>query len=174
MLVQNKHLTTIWYEQNTDKIKIIDQRLIPFELKIFELNTLDEVCFAIKEMQVRGAPLIGVTAAYGMYIAARENIDLKKASEKINATRPTAVNLSWALNKIMTSIDDINKDDLPNKILELANQIRQEDINNCVILSGSFNPVHHGHVRLLDHSSSMCNIDKYYEISISNEFISSA
>ena len=59
MLVQNKHLTTIWYVQNTDKIKIIDQRLIPFELKIIELNTVDDVCFAIKEMQVRGAPLIG-------------------------------------------------------------------------------------------------------------------
>ncbi len=131
MLVQNKNLTTIWYEQNTDKIKIIDQRLIPFELKIIELNTVDDVCFAIKEMQVRGAPLIGVTAAYGMYIAARENIDLKKASEKINATRPTAVNLSWALNKIMTSIQDIKKDELPIKILELANQIREDDINNC-------------------------------------------
>ena len=131
MLVQNKHLTTIWYEQNTDKIKIIDQRLIPFELKIIELNTVDEVCFAIKEMQVRGAPLIGVTAAYGMYIAAREKADLKDASEKINATRPTAVNLSWALNKIMTSIKDINTEELPIKILELANQIREDDITNC-------------------------------------------
>ena len=131
MLVQNKHLTTIWYEQNTDKIKIIDQRLIPFELKIIELNTVDEVCFAIKEMQVRGAPLIGVTAAYGMYIAAREKVDLKDASEKINATRPTAVNLSWALKKIMTSIKEINKDELANKILELANQIREEDVTNC-------------------------------------------
>ncbi len=131
MLVQNKHLTTIWYEQKNDKIKIIDQRFIPFELKIVELNTVDDVCFAIKEMQVRGAPLIGVTAAYGMYIAARENANLKNASEQINATRPTAVNLSWALNKIMTSIEDMNKDHLPNKILELANQIRQEDINNC-------------------------------------------
>ena len=131
MLVQNKNLTTIWYEQNTDKIKIIDQRLIPFELKIIELNTVDDVCFAIKEMQVRGAPLIGVTAAYGMYIAARENIDLKQASDKINATRPTAINLSWALNKIMTSIQDINTDELPIKILKLANQIREDDINNC-------------------------------------------
>ena len=131
MLVQNKHLTTIWHDQNTGKIKIIDQRFIPFELKIVELNTVDEVCFAIKQMQVRGAPLIGVTAAFGMYIAARENVDLKNASEKINATRPTAVNLSWALNKIINSIKDINKDELPNKILELANQIRQEDINNC-------------------------------------------
>ena len=134
MLVQNKHLTTIWHESESDKVKIIDQRLIPFELKIIELNTVDEICFAIKEMQVRGAPLIGVTAAYGMYVASKENSDLdylKKAAEKINATRPTAVNLSWALNKIMINIRDINKDHLPNKILELANQIREEDINNC-------------------------------------------
>ena len=134
MLVDNKHLTTIWYEEETDKVKIIDQRLIPFELKIIELNSVDEVCFAIKEMQVRGAPLIGVTAAYGMYVAAKESSELhflKNASDKINATRPTAVNLSWALNKIMTNIVDINKDQLPSKILELANQIRQDDINNC-------------------------------------------
>ena len=131
MLVRDKHLTTIWYEKEIDKVKIIDQRLIPFQLKIIELNSLDEVCFAIKDMQVRGAPLIGVTAAYGMYIAAREKADLKNASEQINGTRPTAVNLSWALNKIMTNIVDINKDQLPSKILELANQIRQDDINNC-------------------------------------------
>ncbi len=134
MLVQNKNLTTIWYEQNTDKIKIIDQRLIPFELKIIELNTVDEVCFAIKEMQVRGAPLIGVTAAYGMYIAARKNPDfvfLKNASEKIYSTRPTAVNLGWALNKIMSNIKNVKKENLPTKILELANQIREDDINNC-------------------------------------------
>ena len=134
MLVQNKHLTTIWYENESDKVKIIDQRLIPFELKIIELNTVDEVCYAIKEMQVRGAPLIGVTAAYGLYIASKENSNLnylKIASEKMNATRPTAVNLSWALNKIMTNIINIKEDQLSTKILELANQIRQDDINNC-------------------------------------------
>ena len=134
MLVENKHLTTIWYEQTIDKVKIIDQRLIPFELKIIELNTVDEVCFAIKEMQVRGAPLIGVAAAFGMYIASKENSDLdylKNISNKINSTRPTAVNLSWALNKIMSNIENTNKDHLPNKILELANQIRDDDIKNC-------------------------------------------
>ena len=134
MLVQNKHLTTIWYDHKIDKVKIIDQRLIPFKLNIIALNTVDEVCFAIKEMQVRGAPLIGVTAAYGMYIAAKENSDLKyllKAGEKINSTRPTAVNLSWAINKIINNISNINKNDLPIKILEMANQIRQDDINNC-------------------------------------------
>ena len=52
MLVQNKNFTTIWYDNESDQVKIIDQRLIPFELKIVELNTVEEVCFAIKEMQV--------------------------------------------------------------------------------------------------------------------------
>ena len=134
MLVQNKNFTTIWYDNESDTVKIIDQRLIPFELKIVELNSVEEVCYAIKEMQVRGAPLIGVTAAYGMYIAAKENSDfiyLKNASEKIYSTRPTAVNLGWALNKILNNIDNVKKDDLPNKILDLANQIREDDINNC-------------------------------------------
>ena len=134
MLVNNKHLTTIWYEEKSDKVKIIDQRLIPFELKIVELNTVDEVCFAIREMQVRGAPLIGVTAAYGMYIASKENPDLdnlKKASDRINQTRPTAVNLSWALNEVMSKIADLKHDKISIRILEIANQIRQNDINNC-------------------------------------------
>ena len=134
MLVNDKHLTTIWYEKKTDKVKIVDQRLIPFELKIIELNTLDEVCFAIKEMQVRGAPLIGVTAAYGMYIASKENTNLdylQEASKRINATRPTAVNLSWALSEVMTKIVDLREDQTSAKILEIANQIRQDDIDNC-------------------------------------------
>ncbi len=134
MLVNDKHLTTIWYEEKIDKVKIIDQRLIPFELKIIELNTVDEVCYAIKEMQVRGAPLIGVTAAYGMYIASKENANiefLENASKRINATRPTAVNLSWALSEVMNKIADLKVEQTSKKILEIANQIRQDDIDNC-------------------------------------------
>ena len=134
MLVNDKHLTTIWYDKEVDKVKIIDQRLIPFELKIIELNTIDEVCFAIKEMQVRGAPLIGVTAAFGMYIASKENSNLdflQEASTKFNATRPTAVNLSWALNEVMTKIADLEEDQTSAKILDIANKIRQDDIDNC-------------------------------------------
>ena len=134
MLVNDKHLTTIWYEEKIDKVKIIDQRLIPFELKIIELNTVDEVCYAIKEMQVRGAPLIGVTAAYGMYIASKENANiefLENASKRINATRPTAVNLSWALSEVMNKIADLKEEQTSKRILEIANQIRQDDIDNC-------------------------------------------
>ena len=69
MLVNDKHLTTIWYDNTKDVVKIIDQRFLPFDLKIIELKTLEDFCFAIKEMQVRGAPLIGVPAAYGKFFA---------------------------------------------------------------------------------------------------------
>ena len=134
MLVNDKHLTTIWYENETDKVKIIDQRLIPFELKIVELNSVDEVCFAIKKMQVRGAPLIGVTAAYGLYIASKENSNinfLNKVSKRINETRPTAVNLSWALNQVMTKIVNLKEEQISKMILVIANQIRKNDIENC-------------------------------------------
>ena len=77
MLVNNSNLTTIWVEENDQKIKIIDQRLLPHELSIVTLNTLTDVEFAIREMQVRGAPLIGVTAAFGMYVAALEDSSIE-------------------------------------------------------------------------------------------------
>ena len=95
MLVNNSNLTTIWVEENDQKIKIIDQRLLPHELSIVTLNTLKDVEFAIREMQVRGAPLIGVTAAFGMYVAALEDpsIELQnKATNLLIKSRPKAVN----------------------------------------------------------------------------------
>jgi len=134
MIVKDKHLTTIWYDNSSDKIKIIDQRLLPHEIKIVELNTLNDVCLAIQDMQVRGAPLIGITAAYGMYIAARENSDinyLKDASIKLKNTRPTAVNLSWAIDFIFSKIENLDKDNLLTTILNLANQMRLDDIECC-------------------------------------------
>ena len=134
MIVKDKHLTTIWYDNSSDKIKIIDQRLLPHEIKFVELKTLQDVCFAIQDMQVRGAPLIGITAAYGMYIAARENSDtnyLKDASIKLKNTRPTAVNLSWAIDYIFSKIKNLNKDNLLTTILNLANQMRLDDIECC-------------------------------------------
>ena len=73
MLVNNSNLTTIWVDENDQQIKIIDQRLLPHKLSIVTLNSVKEVEFAIREMQVRGAPLIGVTAAFGMYLAASIN-----------------------------------------------------------------------------------------------------
>ena len=134
MLVNGQHFTTIWHEKNLDEVKIIDQRLLPHKLEIIKLNSVSEVCFAIKEMQVRGAPLIGVTAAYGMYIAAKENPDIlfiKQSGEKLKSTRPTAVNLSWAVDLIMDKLVDIEDNNRSKYLLDLADQMRQDDINVC-------------------------------------------
>ena len=103
MLVKDSHLTTIWVDETDQKIKIIDQRLLPHELNIVKLSTVKDVEFAIREMQVRGAPLIGVTAAFGMYLAALEDPSiefLNKAADFLIKSRPTAVNLSWAVKKL--------------------------------------------------------------------------
>ena len=134
MLVKGQHLTTIWYEENNDAIRIIDQRLLPHELKILTLHSLAEVLFAIKEMLVRGAPLIGITAAYGMYIAARENSSigfLRQSGENLKLTRPTAVNLSWAVDLILDKIINIEEINRPDYVLNLANQMRLADIQAC-------------------------------------------
>ena len=134
MLVEGKNLTTIWMDNNEGLIKIIDQRLLPHKLKIINLNSLSDAVYAIKEMQVRGAPLIGVTAAYGMYLASKNNADIEslfESGEKLKNTRPTAVNLSWAVDSIMKQIKEIDKNHRSEIILQLANKIREEDITTC-------------------------------------------
>ena len=134
MLVNGSNFTTIWIESDNQKVKIIDQRLLPHELKVVTLNTVNDVEFAIREMQVRGAPLIGVAAAFGMYIAALENPSLEhlsKSADFLLKSRPTAVNLSWAINKIYLEIKDINKEDRTNHILNMAKKIRQDEIEAC-------------------------------------------
>ena len=134
MLVNGSNFTTIWIESDNQKVKIIDQRLLPHELKVVTLNTVNDVEFAIREMQVRGAPLIGVAAAFGMYIAALENPSLEhlsKSADFLLKSRPTAVNLSWAINKINLEIKDITKEDRTNHILNMAKKIRQDEIEAC-------------------------------------------
>ena len=134
MLVDGKNITTIWFEETNDTVKIIDQRLLPHELKIVNLNNFSEAVFAIKEMQVRGAPLIGVTASFAMYLASKENPEissLKNSGKQLKQTRPTAVNLAWAVDKIMDNIINIDKNNRPKKILQMANKIREDDIKAC-------------------------------------------
>ena len=134
MLVEGNNLTTIWYDVVDGLVKIIDQRLLPHELKILDLNTLDEAKFAIKEMQVRGAPLIGVTAAYGLYLASKNNSDIEnliQSAKQLKDTRPTGVNLAWAVDKIIEQIKDVDKNKRSENILQIANKIREDDIKSC-------------------------------------------
>jgi len=134
MKVNGKNLTTIWYDEKEDHINIIDQTILPHKIKIRSLKTLEDTTHAIKNMLVRGAPLIGVTAAYGMYLASKLNSSDKHllyAAKLLKSTRPTAVNLKWSIDKIIIGIKNIINQDRPQKILSLANNIRTEDINTC-------------------------------------------
>lgn len=90
-----KTLFAVWYHDNT--VKLIDQRKLPDKVEIFTATNTDEVVFAIKEMVVRGAPAIGVTAAFGLAMAKLNNEDMKVAVERISKTRPTAFDLFRAI-----------------------------------------------------------------------------
>ncbi|MDZ4817298.1 MAG: S-methyl-5-thioribose-1-phosphate isomerase [Verrucomicrobiota bacterium] len=114
MRIKGTHYRTIWpHSKHPEIIQIIDQRLLPFEFKIVDLTTVQDACRAIKDMYVRGAPLIGATGAYGMYLATLEHNasheSVLRAATLLKSTRPTAVNLAWGVDRIL------------NKLLPFAN-----------------------------------------------------
>ena len=125
---------TIWVkEKNPKVIQILDQRYLPHRVVIEDLSTLEEVVRAIKEMHVRGAPLIGVTAAFGLYLALLEgNSSLQVASEKLLAARPTAVNLKCAVERVLKALKTVSSsEDQIRVAFETASQIADEDIEMC-------------------------------------------
>ena len=111
MRIEGKEYRTIWFENNV--VKIIDQTKLPHQFIIKELKTIKDSINAIKVMEVRGAPLIGATAAYGMVLAIIENNDqpfLKKSAEDLISSRPTAINLKWAVDRMMNKLSGVNSD----------------------------------------------------------------
>src|SRR3954463_13622709 len=105
MNVQGRPYRTIWPKPGEERvIQLIDQRALPHQFVIEEIKTVAEMAAAIREMHVRGAGLIGAAAGYGMYLATFEP-DLMAAAELLKATRPTAVNLAWAIERQMRSIN---------------------------------------------------------------------
>ena len=132
MKIENKEYKTIWYED--DVVKIIDQTKLPHKFIIKELKTVNDAINAIKIMEVRGAPLIGGTAAYGMALAVKQNNDtdfIKKSSDELIKSRPTAINLKWAVNRILKKLSGINKDEIFNTALHEAKEICDEDEKFC-------------------------------------------
>ena len=109
---EKRYIRTIWPKQEEPRIiQAIDQRWLPHEVVIEDFYNVGAMAVAIKEMHVRGAGLIGAAAGYGMYLASLENSDydfLVAAGEKLKATRPTAVNLEWAVQKQLEILKDIN------------------------------------------------------------------
>ncbi|WP_440691498.1 S-methyl-5-thioribose-1-phosphate isomerase [Candidatus Pelagibacter sp. HIMB1782] len=132
MRIQGKEYRTIWYE---DKIvKIIDQTKLPHQFIIKDLKTVKDAINAIKVMEVRGAPLIGATAAYGMVLAIQENTNkefINKSAEELIQSRPTAINLKWAVDRMMKKLSGINSDQILDIALKEAKEICDEDEKFC-------------------------------------------
>ena len=132
MKIGGKSYRTIWFENNV--VKIIDQTKLPHQFIIKDLKTVKDSINAIKTMEVRGAPLIGATAAYGLVLSINENNDLsflKQSSEQLINSRPTAINLKWAVDRMMKKLSGVNNKDILNIALEEAKAIAEEDVNFC-------------------------------------------
>ncbi len=110
MKVDGKHLRTIWLEDDGASVGIIDQTRLPHEFVTARLDALDDAVTAIRSMQVRGAPLIGATAAYGLCLALNADCSdaaLERAHAALFAARPTAINLKWGLDEIRAAVDGL-------------------------------------------------------------------
>ena len=129
MKIEGKEYRTIWFENNI--VKIIDQTKLPHQFIIKDLKTVNDAINAIKVMEVRGAPLIGATAAYGLVLAIIENNDqsfLKKSAEDLISSRPTAINLKWAVDRMINKLSGINNDKILDIAINEAKEICEEDI----------------------------------------------
>jgi methylthioribose-1-phosphate isomerase len=154
-------MRTVFWEDN--RVKMIDQRILPGEFRIAEFDAVDGVARSIYEMYVRGAPAIGATGAYGMALAAhnsgatdRDGLlnDLRAAKETLDAARPTAVNLSWATTRLLElaqrTVTD-NLDDIRSALLAEAEALADEDVainrrmgfNGAEVIPDGANLLHH-------------------------------
>jgi len=137
MLVQGKPFRTIWFDQRySDRFYIIDQRQLPHSLEIATIKDVDTAVQAIGEMWVRGAPLIGATAAWGMYLAASQiparcdsQFWFEEAYSKLLRARPTAFNLKWALDRMLEVLRHARDPDEAALIARrMAAHITEEDV----------------------------------------------
>lgn len=139
MNVDGVHFRTIWPKEGDERvIRTIDQRHLPHRFVVEDLRTSDDVVRAIKDMHVRGAPLIGAAAGYGMYLAVRDakgdSIDkrIEEAAKKLKSARPTAVNLQWAVDRLLGII--LGEKSAEAKIaaaFSAAKALADEDVESC-------------------------------------------
>ena len=132
MKINGKAFRTIWFDNNI--VKIIDQTKLPHQFIIKELKSVKDAILAIKNMEVRGAPLIGATAAYGLVLSIIEKNDqsfLKKSSEDLIKSRPTAINLKWAVDRMMKKLSGVNSEEILNIAIKEAKNICEEDVGFC-------------------------------------------
>ncbi|MBL4639041.1 MAG: S-methyl-5-thioribose-1-phosphate isomerase [Kordiimonadaceae bacterium] len=134
MKIKGKHFRTIWVAEDGHSIQIIDQTKLPHHFKTVSLTSTDDAVNAISDMLVRGAPLIGATAAYGYALAAHanpSNKNLEAAYDSLLASRPTAVNLRWALDKVRAHVIALPETDRVVAAYAIAAEICDEDSAMC-------------------------------------------
>jgi methylthioribose-1-phosphate isomerase len=134
MNIAGKPYRTIWLNDDGRTVEIIDQTKLPFQFATVTLRTLADAAKAIATMQVRGAPLIGATAAYGVALALRDDASddaLDRACETLAATRPTAINLRWALDEMQKAVRNQPREARLAAAYTRAAQVCDEDVETC-------------------------------------------
>jgi methylthioribose-1-phosphate isomerase len=134
MKFDGKSWRTIWLEEDGETVGIIDQTRLPHDFTTIRLHNVEEAAHAIRAMQVRGAPLIGASAAYGMALALKDdasNAGLEAASQMLMATRPTAVNLRWAIEDVCGHVRPLAPSDRAEAAYCRAAEICDEDVEIC-------------------------------------------
>jgi methylthioribose-1-phosphate isomerase len=141
MNINGNNYRTIWVDEHDPGIvRIIDQRQLPFRFEVEAITSSDAAAAAIADMHVRGAGLIGAMAAYGMYLGAREALHngrsyayIREVGEKLISTRPTAVNLSWAVSRVLSNISHLeDASDRVRAVRRTADEIADEDADNSL------------------------------------------
>jgi methylthioribose-1-phosphate isomerase len=133
MKISGTHYRTIW-PAAAGTIRVIDQSRLPFEFATLDLHTLEDAAHAIRSMVVRGAPLIGATAAYGMALALRNDASdarIEEAARVLQATRPTAADLAWAAARMRNALADIAPNDRADAALREAAAICDASVEQC-------------------------------------------
>jgi methylthioribose-1-phosphate isomerase len=136
MRVSGTHFRTIWMTES-GTVRVIDQSRLPFEFVTIDLETPADAAHAIKTMVVRGAPLIGATAAYGIALAARSNSSdshLAEAARVLQATRPTAINLAWALTRMSRVLAEVQPQERVAVAFREAAAICDADVEQCRLI----------------------------------------
>ena len=134
MQIDGKHYRTIWSDRDEQCVYIIDQSILPFRFEIHRLVSVEDAAESISEMRVRGAPLIGATAAYALCLALKDNPSdgsLDQAYHLIYGTRPTAINLKWALDRMISALRPVAVESRLSAAFDEADRICEEDIDAC-------------------------------------------
>lgn len=137
MKIDGQHYRTIWRAEDGESVEIIDQTRLPHEFATATLRTLEDAGRAILTMQVRGAPLIGATAAYGVCLALQEDASdeaVDAAIAYLAKQRPTAVNLRWALDQMRKAIQNLPRDERLAAAYKRAAEICDEDVETCRLI----------------------------------------